>query len=76
MACWKETLKQLKGFFEGFGFVFDSKEVPSTEKLTTEVNDLAKKDLSEFKRSSSSFCHMESTTEFGMLKVKVKKYKA
>ncbi|EFX89176.1 hypothetical protein DAPPUDRAFT_310666 [Daphnia pulex] len=48
MACWKETSKQLKGFFEGFGFVFDSKEVPSTEKLTTEVNDLVKKDLSEY----------------------------
>jgi hypothetical protein len=50
MACWKDNSKQLKGFFEGFGFVFDSKEVPSTEKLTTEVNDLVKKNLSEFRR--------------------------
>jgi hypothetical protein len=48
MVGLKETSKKLKGFFEGFGFVFDSIEVPSTEMLTKEVNDLVKKDLSEY----------------------------
>ncbi len=49
MACWKAQIsKQLKGFFEGFGFVFKVKQVPSTGKLTEEVNALVTSDLSEF----------------------------
>jgi hypothetical protein len=48
MAGWKRTSEQLEVFFEGFGFVFDSKEVLSTEMLTKEVNNLVKKDLSGY----------------------------
>jgi hypothetical protein len=49
MAYWKtQTSEKLKGFFEGFGFVFEVKEVPSTEKLTEEINALVTSDLSEF----------------------------
>jgi hypothetical protein len=41
---------ELNGFFQGFGFGFEVKEVESMEELSKEVNDLVTCDISEFQR--------------------------